>query len=67
LNVADHRGIREHRLGPNLTEGETLQATVSAGDWQEARSLGAWTLVSCIVAPAFEFAGFELAPPGWSP
>jgi predicted cupin superfamily sugar epimerase len=67
LNVADPRGIREHRLGPNLTEGETLQATVSAGDWQEARSLGAWTLVSCIVAPAFEFAGFELAPPGWSP
>ena len=35
--------------------------------WQSARSEGAWTLVSCLVAPAFEFAGFELAPPGWQP
>jgi uncharacterized protein len=35
--------------------------------WQAARSLGAWTLCSCIVAPAFQFAGFELAQPGWNP
>jgi hypothetical protein len=35
--------------------------------WQTAWSLGAWTLVSCVVAPAFEFAGFELASPGWRP
>ena len=28
---------------------------------------GAWTLVGCTVAPAFEFSGFELAPPGWQP
>ncbi len=27
----------------------------------------AWSLVGCVVAPAFEFAGFELAPPGWAP
>jgi len=26
-----------------------------------------WTLVSCVVVPGFEFAGFELAPPGWQP
>jgi uncharacterized protein len=67
LGIADPAGRREHRLGPNLFDGETLQATVPAGDWQEAKSLGAWTLVSCIVAPAFEFAGFEMAPEGWSP
>jgi predicted cupin superfamily sugar epimerase len=35
--------------------------------WQAAASLGAWTLVGCTVAPAFDFAGFELAPPGWAP
>ena len=35
-----------------------------AGAWQAARPLGAWTLVGCIVSPAFEFAGFELAPGG---
>ena len=55
------------RLGPDLSGGEALQAVVPAGDWQEAASLGTWSLVSCIVAPAFEFSGFEMAPPGWSP
>ena len=30
-------------------------------------TLGAWTLVGCIVTPAFEFAGFELAADGWEP
>lgn len=55
------------RLGPNLAHGETLQGIVPARCWQSARPLGAWTLVSCIVAPAFEFNGFALAPPGWSP
>ena len=35
--------------------------------WQTARSLGAWTLVSCTVSPAFAFDGFEMAPPGWRP
>ncbi|MBB4197772.1 cupin [Rhodoblastus sphagnicola] len=67
LNIADPEGQREQKLGPDLLAGETLQATVPAGDWQEARSFGAWTLVSCIVAPAFDFAGFELAPPDWTP
>lgn len=43
------------------------QAVVPAGAWQSAMSLGDWTLVGCIVAPAFEFAGFELAPPKWEP
>ncbi len=60
-------GAQELRLGPDLAGGEALQGIVPAHAWQDARSLGAWSLVSCIVAPAFDFAGFELAPPGWSP
>jgi predicted cupin superfamily sugar epimerase len=60
-------GGREVRLGPDLGGGEALQAVVPVQAWQDARSLGAWSLVSCVVAPAFEFAGFEMAPPGWSP
>jgi predicted cupin superfamily sugar epimerase len=40
---------------------------VAAGAWQAAQPLGAWALVGCIVTPAFEFAGFELAPPDWEP
>jgi uncharacterized protein len=54
------------RLGPDLGEGEVFQGVVPPQVWQEAVSAGAWTLVSCIVAPAFQFEGFELAPPGWS-
>jgi hypothetical protein len=33
---------------------------VAADWWQAARSLGAWSLVSCCVGPGFEFADFEL-------
>lgn len=54
-------------LGPDIAGGERPQAVVPAHAWQAARSLGAWTLVSCIVAPGFQFEGFELAPPGWRP
>lgn len=56
-----------HRLGSAVTAGETVQVVVPADAWQAARPLGAWTLVGCIVAPAFEFDGFELAPEGWEP
>lgn len=54
-------------LGPDLAAGERPQAVVPAGVWQTARSLGEWTLVGCTVAPAFDFAAFEMAPPGWEP
>jgi predicted cupin superfamily sugar epimerase len=60
-------GGKMFRLGPHPDAGEVLQAVVPAGVWQEARSLGAWSLVGCVVAPAFEFSGFDLAPPGWEP
>lgn len=53
-------------LGP-ISERARPQAIVPAGAWQSARSTGAWTLVGCTVSPAFEFEGFELAPPGWEP
>ena len=56
-----------HRLAADLEPGSVIQAAVPSGAWQSARPLGAWTLVGCIVAPAFEFDGFELAPPGWEP
>jgi predicted cupin superfamily sugar epimerase len=55
------------RLGDDLAIGETPQAVVPAGAWQAATPLGAWALVGCIVAPAFDFEGFELAAPGWEP
>jgi predicted cupin superfamily sugar epimerase len=56
-----------HHLGPEIGRGQRPQIAVPAGHWQTATSLGAWTLVGCTVAPGFDFAGFELAPPDWRP
>jgi hypothetical protein len=63
----DGRRRDVRRLGADLGGGERPQAVVPVDCWQSARSLGDWTLVSCLVAPAFEFSGFELAPPDWQP
>ncbi len=54
-------------MGGDLTQGQQVHAVVPAHAWQAAESLGDWTLVSCVVAPAFHFAGFDIAPPGWEP
>jgi uncharacterized protein len=51
----------------SASAGERPQAAVPRHAWQAAESLGDRTLVGCTVAPAFEFAGFELAPQGWAP
>jgi uncharacterized protein len=67
LDLADEAGVWEIRVGPDLSAGERPQGVVPAGVWQAAQSLGDWTLVGCTVAPGFEFAGFEMAPPGWAP
>jgi uncharacterized protein len=68
LRIADPKlGELDLRLGPDLAAGEQLQAVVPKGAWQEATSYGDYTLVGCTVAPGFEFAGFELAPPGFKP
>ncbi|WP_434054692.1 MAG: cupin domain-containing protein [Roseibium sp.] len=55
------------RLGNNLAAGDRPQGIVPRDGWQQARSLGAWTLVGCTVAPGFQFEGFEMAPEGWEP
>ncbi len=54
-------------LGADIGAGETPQAIIPARAWQTARSTGAWTLVGCTVSPAFDFAGFEMAPPEGPP
>jgi predicted cupin superfamily sugar epimerase len=54
-------------IGPDLSRGETLHRVVPPRVWQAAQTLGVWTLCCCVVTPAFQFDGFELAPPGWRP
>ncbi len=46
------------------------QGVVPQGQWQAAMPLpgpNGYAFVSCVVAPGFEFDGFELAPAGWAP
>ena len=63
-----HGGVtRTLVLGGDVLAGQCPQAVVPAHAWQSAAPLGEWSLVGCIVAPAFQFEGFEMAPPGWAP
>ena len=64
---ADGKKTSEHILGPDIASGARPQIVVPQGCWQAGESLGDFTLVGCTVSPAFEFAGFEMAPKGWSP
>ncbi|MEJ8476316.1 cupin domain-containing protein [Roseibium algae] len=63
----DGRALDIITLGSDLINGQRPQGIVPRDGWQQARSLGAWTLVGCTVAPGFQFEGFEMAPEGWEP
>ena len=71
--VEDGASIVHHRLDAAIDrpDGPVARAVpyavVPAHAWQAAETTGAWSLLTCIVAPGFDFAGFELAPPGWEP
>ena len=68
LRIAHDGGLQHTvHLGSDLVNGERPQAIVPAHAWQAAETTGDWTLVGCTVAPAFEFASFDLAPDGWEP
>ncbi|KIL99193.1 Cupin superfamily protein [Paramagnetospirillum magnetotacticum MS-1] len=67
LLSADGCGTQGVVLGPDILAGQRPQVIVPPGCWQAAVPMGEWTLVGCTVSPAFDFAGFEMAPKGWSP
>jgi len=67
LSIATDATAVDHVLGSDVAVGERPQVRVPAGAWQSAVPIGGWALVSCVVVPGFEFDGFELASPGWSP
>jgi predicted cupin superfamily sugar epimerase len=64
---ADGITAAQHILGTNLTDGERPQSIVPRGHWQSAEPLGEWSLMGCTVAPGFDFAELEMAPPRWQP
>ena len=61
--VGADRGSPERLLlGADVGAGEQPQILVPPGYWQRARPIGGEpTLVSCVVAPGFDFADFALA------
>jgi predicted cupin superfamily sugar epimerase len=53
---------REVVLGGDVSSGEQPQTVVPGGTWQSAAPAGVDpVLVSCVVAPGFDFADFRLA------
>jgi hypothetical protein len=59
LSAETPQQVRVERLGP-VAAGQLPQRVVPAHAWQAARSLGAFSLVGCTVAPEFRFEGFRL-------
>ncbi|MBV72347.1 MAG: hypothetical protein CMH52_13565 [Myxococcales bacterium] len=63
VHVFDESGYRALDLGMDLDAGQAPQRMVPAGAWFGAEVIGGqgYALVSCTVAPGFEFSRFELA------
>lgn len=64
LFIIEKDGTVQHIiLGPDCEKGEQFQATIPHGVWFGAKvnKKDAYTLVSCITAPGFDFEDFELA------
>jgi len=75
LRIAQHDTgpVQEVKLGGGVMTGQSLQGFVPTGAWQAAEALKpgegehGYSVVSCVVVPGFDFAGFTLAPAGWEP
>ncbi|MFN9693060.1 MAG: cupin domain-containing protein [Synechococcaceae cyanobacterium] len=52
--------LRRVLNAPLRDQAAEPMAVAPAGWWQAARSLGAWSLVSCAVGPGFDFDDFSL-------
>ena len=54
----ESRQFARRLLGPPGVAQEPMGA-VRAGEWQAARSTGAWSLMGCDVGPGFDFEDFQ--------
>jgi len=55
--------LKTIRLGADVSNGEVLQTVIPAYTWFAAQivDLNSFSLLSCVVAPGFDFKDFELA------
>ena len=63
----DSKNIISKKLGRNLHKEECLHLVIKANSWFSMKSLGKYSLIGCTVAPAFDYADFDLAPQNWEP
>lgn len=56
-----------HRLGADLEHGNHCQLLVPGQTWQSARPVSGECLLTCVVAPGFDFADFEVVATDTSP
>ncbi len=61
LRIVEGDDARQVTLGADLLAEQHPQAIVPKHAWQAAIADHGWALVSCVVAPGFEFAGFRMA------
>jgi len=54
--------LKELKIGPNLEDGEVLQAIVPANTIFGSTCTNEYSLVGCMVSPGFDFNDFELFP-----
>lgn len=71
LAASDAGPVHTVVLGGAPGRGQSVQHVVPDGHWQAAapdpNGVHGYALVSCVVTPGFDFAGFHLAAPGWAP
>lgn len=55
--------LKTIRLGSDVSKGEVMQTVIPAYTWFAAQivDLSSYSLLSCVVAPGFDFKDFELA------
>ncbi len=67
---SDEGPVKGVTLGSDVLAGQTVEHVLAPDEWQAARPTegpAGYSLVSCVVSPGFEFAGFTLAQPDWAP
>ena len=65
VHTLDENGHTEHHLGMDLNAGEQPQILIKAGVvfGSTVKVESTYALVSCVVAPGFDFRDFELCDP----
>ena len=54
-------------MGKDINNDHKYHFVVKAETWFSMVPLGQWSLIGCIVVPAFDYKDFELAPLSWYP